>query len=386
MEKRKLTTLKVIVITCILLVVMLSTGCFEEIQITLDKKDKEKELHKDNPSILPNWKDGDYHDYYATTQLLNDLNDKYPELTNVFSIGKSVLNRDIWCIRITNENNFNEKYSCLIDGCIHGNEWEGGETCLYLAEFLLINFELNKTVENILNTSEIYIVPLLNPDGRQANSRWNENGIDLNRNYNVHFGRLRSDNYPLGKLFGRFKIPYIYRPLKKTYATNSGRYPFSEPETRAIRNFMKSLHKYSFYMNCHTATHNFGAPVTISYKPEFIVTDHERNILNTAIDWVDDNTEYSGIFGEKFMYTGIGCSMDWVFFKYRIPSFTFELLSRDYEPWLDQGKHDNLVHWMKTGLPVFMYLLVNIEKLNNWETPDIQPSLPEGVPPSPLKY
>ena len=384
MSARTVSKLKVIVLSCILLLVVFFTGCFEEIQITQDKKDKETDLAFDNPSILPNWRDEDYHDYYKTIQLLNDLNDRYPELTNVFSIGKSVLDRDIWCIKITNEKNNNEKYSCLIDGCIHGNEWEAGEACLYIAEFLLINFYINKTVERILNTSEIYIVPLLNPDGRQANTRWNENGIDLNRNYNVHFGRLRSDNYPLGKLFGRIKIPYIYRPLKKSIATNCGRYPFSEPETRAIKNFMKSLNRYSFYINCHTATHNFGASGTISYKPEFIVTDHERKILDTAIDWVGDNTEYSGIFGESFRYSGIGCAMDWVFYKYRIPSFTFELLSRDYEPWLDQGKHDNLVHWMKTGLPVFLYLLVNVKNLHDWDIPDINPSLPEGVPPSPL--
>jgi len=40
---------------------------------------------------------------------------------------------------------------------------------------------------------------------------------------------------------------------------------------------------------------------------------------------------------------------------------------------------------MKTTLPVFMYLLVNIEHLHDWEIPDIQPSLPEGVPPPPLQ-
>lgn len=383
MQNRRITNLKIIALTGILLIVIFSTGCIEEIQI-IAEKEKESESLQDYPSILPDWRDGDYHDYYKTIQMLNDFNDKYPQLTNVFSIGKSVLDRDIWCIRITNENNNNDKYSCFIDGCIHGNEWEAGEACLYFAEFLLINFNDNKTVEGILNASEIYIVPLLNPDGRQANMRWNENGIDLNRNYNVHFGRLRSDNYPLGKLFGRIKIPYIYRPLKKSIATNCGRYPFSEPETKAVRNFMKSLHRYSFYLACHTATHNFGAPGVISYKPEFTVSNLERNILNTVIDWVDDNTEYSGIPGEDFRYSGIGCAMDWVFLKYRIPSFTFELLSIDYEPWLDQGKHDNLVHWMKTGLPVFMYLLVNIENLNNWDIPDINPSIPEGVPPNPL--
>jgi len=88
--------------------------------------------------------------------------------------------------------------------------------------------------------------------------------------------------------------------------------------------------------------------------------------------------------GEDFKHTGIGCASDWVYSEFRITSFIFELLNSDYEPWYRHGKHDNLVHWMKTTLPVFMYLLVNIENLHNWEIPDIQPSLPEGVPPEPI--
>jgi hypothetical protein len=39
---------------------------------------------------------------------------------------------------------------------------------------------------------------------------------------------------------------------------------------------------------------------------------------------------------------------------------------------------------METTLPVFMYLLVNTDNLHQWKTPDIQPLLPEGVPPEPL--
>ncbi|GAG87506.1 unnamed protein product, partial [marine sediment metagenome] len=107
---------------------------------------------------------------------------------NVFSIGESVLGRDIWCIRITNEKNNQAKLSCLIDGCIHGSEWEAGEACLYLAEYLLINFDKNETITNILNSSEIYIVPLVNPDGRQIDYRFNDNGIDLLKFFiTIHF-------------------------------------------------------------------------------------------------------------------------------------------------------------------------------------------------------
>ena len=78
-------------------------------------------------------------------------------------------------------------------------------------------------------------------------------------------------------------------------------------------------------------------------------------------------------------------AQDWFYKEYRIPSFSYEILSEDYEMWMGQGKHDNLVHWMKTTLPFFMYLLVNIDNLRRWRTPDIQPSLPEGVPPEPLQ-
>jgi len=76
--------------------------------------------------------------------LLQEFQVNYPDLVNVFSIGESVLGKEIWCIRITNEKNTDDKFSCLIDGCIHGVEWESGEACLYLAEYLLINFDNNE--------------------------------------------------------------------------------------------------------------------------------------------------------------------------------------------------------------------------------------------------
>ena len=128
----------------------------------------------------------------------------------------------------------------------------------------------------------------------------------------------------------------------------------------------------------------FVAQGDITYKPEFTVSKHEREITNKVVDWVDEHTEYSGIHGEDLKYTGIGCASDWVYSEFRIASFIFELLNLDYEPWYGQGRHDSLVHWMKTALPVFMFLLVNIENLYNWETPDINPVLPEGIPPDPI--
>ena len=166
-------------ILCGLLLTAMFTGCIEEEQ-NPDEQDEllTPEIELDQSSVLPNWEDGEYHDYYGTMELLNGFNDKHPNLVNVYTIGKSVLGKDIWCIRITNEINNKEKFSCLIDGCIHGEEWEASEACLYLADYLLINFDSNSTVTGILNTTEIHVVPLVNPDGRQNNEHGNDNSVE----------------------------------------------------------------------------------------------------------------------------------------------------------------------------------------------------------------
>jgi len=391
---KKISQIIALFLCCILLFVTFS-GCIEKEQ----KSEKSKETllpeaQLDKPSILPDWKDGEYHDYYETTDMLSDFKVKYPDLVNVFSIGKSVLGKDIWCIRITNENNTKLKFSCLIDGCIHGCEWEAGEACLHLAEYLLINFDANETITHILNTSEVYIVTMVNPDSRQADSRFNDNGIDLARNFDVDFGRIRGYVIPLGVLFGRIKIsyrffPYLHKwfPSFPAFLTNCGRRPFSEPETQAMRDFMRELENddVSFYVDCHTGTHSIVTPWG-AFKPPFEIPKQEQYIYNYVIEWVVKNTEYekADISYQGVSYKASGTPTDWYFKEFHKPSFTFEILTHDYDPGPGAGKHDNLVHWMKTTLPVFMYLLVNIDNLRQWRTPDIQPSLPEGVPPPPL--
>ena len=390
---KKLSQIISLFLCCILLVVTFS-GCIEKEQ----KPGKEEllvpQIKLDQPSILPDWKDGEYHDYYETTDMLSDFKVKYHDLVNVFSIGKSVLGKDIWCIRITNENNTKPKSSCLIDGCIHGEEWEAGEACLYLSEYLLINFDVNETITHILNSSEVYLVPLVNPDARQDDSRYNDNGINLDRNFDIDFGRIRGGVMPLGKLFGRIKIPYIETPrLHKWIPSfpdrleNCGRHPFSEPETQALRDLMRELENndFSFYLNIHTALHCIGGPWD-AFKPPFEKSKQEQYIFDYVAEWVVENTEYEEYDKEiNLNYKMSGGAADWCFKEFRIPTFWIEILSPDYDAIYGEKKHDNLAHWMKTTIPVFMYLLVNIDNLRQWRTPDIQPSLPEGVPPPPLK-
>ncbi len=376
-------SLKIKVLFFLLILIITSfVGCTES-NIVEEKNNIVKTDLKENYSlILPDWEDGEYHDYYGTVDKLEELNKKYPNETSLLSIGKSILGKDIWCVKITDENCSKIKSSCLIDGCIHGNEWESGESCLYLAEYLLINFGRNSSITHILENSEIYIVPLMNPDGRQDNKRWNNNGIDLNRNFDIFFGKIRGRCIPLGKLFGFIKIPYIRFPRLGIWFSNSGRRPFSEPESESIRLLTNkiSIRDFSFYINCHTAVHTISA-AWLTHKPPFELSTKEKKLATYVLDWVEENTEYESF--RQPIKVG-GTVTDWCFKEFHIPSFCFEILAKDYEPFMGEGKHDNLVHWMKTTLPFFMFLIVNMDNLRQWKIPQNQPILPEGVPPIPI--
>jgi hypothetical protein len=94
-----------------------------------------------------------------------------------------------------------------------------------------------------------------------------------------------------------------------------------------------------------------------------------------------ENTEFenAGVSYKGVSYKMSGSEEDWCFKEFRIPSFGIEILPSNDDPGEGGGKHNNLVHWMKTTLPVFMYLLVNIDNLRQWKKPDILPPLSEGA-------
>ena len=137
---------------------------------------------------------------------------------------------------------------------------------------------------------------------------------------------------------------------------------------------MRELEKkdFSFYLDCHTAGQYIGSPWE-AFKPPFKIPNQEQNVYNYAKEWVSKNTEYESA-GLNYMgasFVASGTITDWCYKEFRVPSFGLEILPNDYEPSYGKGKHDNLVHWMETTIPVFMYLIVNIDNLRQWKTPDI---------------
>ena len=127
---------------------------------------------------------GEYHSYTELTADMAAWAAAYPSITQLVSIGNSFEGRDLWALKIS-DNPTLQEFEPEIQwiGAHHGNEIMSVEVCYYMAEYLLENYGTDPQVTWLVNEREIWIIPMLNPDGHTAGSRYNAQGTDLNRNY-----------------------------------------------------------------------------------------------------------------------------------------------------------------------------------------------------------
>jgi hypothetical protein len=143
-----------------------------------------------NPAVLR-----DFTNYAALTTQLQDIEDTYPDIAKLYDLGQSVQGRTIWGLKITDNPTIEEdEPEVRICGCHHGDEFMSVELPLLLAWHLVDNYGSDPYIEGLVDNRETWIIPMVNPDGREANTRYNANGIDLNRDYGYMWG-VYSDCY-----------------------------------------------------------------------------------------------------------------------------------------------------------------------------------------------
>lgn len=104
--------------------------------------------------------------------------------------------RNLWVLLITKNANVDDdqllKPNVKYVANMHGNEAVGRELLLHLMEYLLVNYDIDPFVHNLLDNTRIHLMPSMNPDGFESsregqciggNGRFNMRGIDLNRNF-----------------------------------------------------------------------------------------------------------------------------------------------------------------------------------------------------------
>lgn len=109
-----------------------------------------------------------FHDYDEVAQTLKDFAAAYPGWARLESLGKSGQGRDMWLLTIHNPATGNElsKPALYVDGNTHANEVQGAEACLYIIDFVLKNYGRLPRVTELLDRSVLYVLPMVNPDGR----------------------------------------------------------------------------------------------------------------------------------------------------------------------------------------------------------------------------
>ncbi len=127
-----------------------------------------------------------YHNYFALRQALTLLRDQAPSLVTLSSAGQSEEGRELLYVRLAAKKDVlpvEARPRILLVGNMHGDETVGREMLIHFAQDLVHQYAQDEKIKHILDHSEIFILPSMNPDGFELGRRFNRRGIDLNRDF-----------------------------------------------------------------------------------------------------------------------------------------------------------------------------------------------------------
>jgi hypothetical protein len=110
-----------------------------------------------------------YHKYDEVVAFLNTWTKDYPNLVDLYSVGKSFEGRDIWQITVTNKatGKDTDKPAMFLEGNRHSGEVTGAESALWFAWFVLSNYGKDPEITKLVDTKTLYIKIKNNPDGSE---------------------------------------------------------------------------------------------------------------------------------------------------------------------------------------------------------------------------
>lgn len=266
-----------------------------------------------------------FHTYKEANDLLDSLSQKYPDLAETFSIGRTHENREIKGIRITKAENRNSKNfvpGILFAGTHHAREHLSTEVPLFLAKYLVENYQTNQEIKDLVDSRDIYFIPIVNPDGtlhdivNRNYKMWRKNrrlikkntyGVDLNRNYGYEWNTGGSSSNPRSDVY-------------------HGEAPFSEPETQAIKDFVDSKPNIRIMLSFHTYSELILYPWGSKNDP---VGGREEEVFKKMATTMSKWNNYKPM-SSSDLYIASGDTCDWAFGEHGIFCFTFELSPANY--------------------------------------------------------
>jgi PKD repeat protein len=266
-----------------------------------------------SPATPSNFNLGTMGGYLKYNEMLAELDAmvaQYPNLVTAKAPISSFLthgNRPIYHVRISDNPNTDEanEPKTLYTAIHHAREPMSLMETIFYMWYLLENYGTNDEVTYLVNNTQMYFVPCINPDGYihnettnpngggmwRKNRRLNSNGsygVDLNRNYSYGWGTTGTST----------------NPSNDTYCGPSA---FSEPETQAMR-WLVQNNDFEMAFNAHTYAEEILFPIgttTAEFAPHH----------NYFQDYTNHMTELNGYFAQKSsgLYPASGDSDDYMY-------------------------------------------------------------------------
>jgi hypothetical protein len=304
---------------------------------------------------------GGYHTYSELMTVLDDMADKFPNLISVRApLSPTLLTfegRPVYWVRISDNPLQDEpEPEVLYTALHHAREPNSMSQMLFFMWYVLEHYETDASVKQLLNETELYFVPCLNPDGYVYNETispmgggfWRKNrrdsiGVDLNRNYSFQWGMNGASA----------------SPLDETYRGES---PFSEPETQMIRDFSLT-HDFRFVLNYHTSGDYLLCPW--GFQPE--LADSAFQQYGKVM--IKENNYTFGP-ASTVLYLVSGGSDDWHYGELGNYALTPEV---GYSFWpnpqdIDKLNKDNVWANLFTALSAWVYFNVEDVTDENWDS------------------
>lgn len=271
---------------------------------------------------------GAYYTYDEALNILDSLHKRFPNLCSkriALPNNKSDTTwggNKVWAIKVSDNVTIEEpEPEVLYTGVHHAREPITCNICVEWVRWLLENYGKNSLATYIVDNREIWVVPIVNPDGYKYNEKmypggggmWRKNRRKNDGSYGVDNNR----NYPY--MWGYDDIGSSSDPHSETYR---GPEPASEPETQSIINLCKK-HQFRLALNYHSYTNLLLYP----FGYEVIYTPDSLLYKTMAEDMTKENGYAIGTPWE-LLYLVNGGSDDWMYAspdKPKIFAFTPEV-------------------------------------------------------------
>ena len=219
----------------------------------------------------------------------------YPKLSKLVKAGKSGQGQDIFAVKVgknASKSKDGSKPAVLYGGTQHAREWITPEMVQRLMHYVLEQYGKDRRITKILDTTELWFLPVQNPDGydftfTEGNRMWRKtlrdnngdgeittgDGVDMNRNFPFKWGYDNEGSSP--------------QTFSETYR---GPEPASEPETRATIDLVDKV-GFEFFINYHSAAelllYGTGWQVDTPTPDDEVYTALAGNDANSAIPGYD---------------------------------------------------------------------------------------------------